>query len=77
MITDTQHVNIPEGGQILSVDNQWGELFLWALVDLKQTRVTRTIDIYGTGHSIPNLPRKHLGTVVVDSFVWHIFEQGV
>lgn len=48
---------------------------LWFIVDdAQQATVVRTFHIVGTGHPIP--PRtKHVGSVLMPPFKWHVFEE--
>jgi hypothetical protein len=75
-IADTQELPLPLGAEILSVGVQNDNLVLWAICDpYQQTRSPRTIEIFGTGHSIDrDTRRKFIGTVQMSSLVWHIFE---
>jgi hypothetical protein len=48
----------------------------WILVRPNEPMVTRTFEVYGTGHTIASAGAlKHVGTVLVDQFVWHVFER--
>ena len=76
-ITDKQTIMMPPGAQILSVANQRGKLCLWALVEPAWSDLeARTIEIIGTGNPIDlsGLWHEHIGTVVMEPFVWHVFE---
>ncbi len=77
-ITDTQHVILPMDARLLSVGNQRGNLCLWAIVNPVKAMETRCIEIIGTGNPIEKLVgfhREFLGTIVIDPFVWHVFER--
>lgn len=84
-IAKRQTVVLPAGAQILTAGLQRGELFVWALIDPeKAPSVERRIEVVGTGFSMFDSTRKHIGTVlseaaVIDgmmasAFVWHVFE---
>ena len=76
-ICDEQKILMPKGAKILSVQQQAGELFLWALYDPEKRKEERIIYIYGTRNSIQNHPvRKFIGTVQTQNgfLVWHVFE---
>jgi hypothetical protein len=78
-ITDAQVIMMPPGAQILSVANQRGTLCLWALVEPawadRSDLEARTIEIIGTGNPVERCSaRNHLATVVMEPFVWHVFE---
>jgi hypothetical protein len=63
-IADEQAVPMPAGARILSVQDQDGQLCVWALVDADvhaDTRTPmprRTFYIVGTGHPLPEALRK-------------------
>lgn len=71
----TDPIALPAGAQILHVDRQNGDIYLWALVDPSQPDEKRTFEIFGTGHRIDDSPRTHIGTVLIGTFVWHVFER--
>ena len=73
-LKDSQAIKMPIGAEILSVDNQDGQLCLWARVDEERTKEYREIVILGTGNPIEEEPSEFIGTLIVDSYVWHIFE---
>jgi len=51
-VTDIQHPKLPLGYEILSAGEQNGKLFIWALVNSKNTPINTTIAIVGTGNPI-------------------------
>jgi len=82
-ITDTQIVMLPLG-TILSVMEQNNKIVLYALVDPNAKPVDHIIDMYGTGHEVPDfddgLPfpqeRRFIGAVpMTTGLVFHIFER--
>ena len=74
IVTDIQIVLLPEGAQILHVDVQNHCLCLWALVDPEAPLYPQTIEVIGTGNTILTIGTiKHIGTVLMAPFVWHIF----
>lgn len=73
-LTDRQTVVMPIGSEILSVDNQRGSLCLWAMADPEQPEQNRNIEIIGTGNPMLDGRREFIGTVVMNPFVWHVFE---
>lgn len=77
-IQDNQILTMPHDAQILSVANQNGNLCLWAMVDPEANPVKRCIEIIGTGNPINTdigTDREFIGTVVINPFVWHVFER--
>lgn len=73
-IADRQEVYIPQGAEILAVDNHKGGLCVWALVD-KDSTIQEPIAfrIVGTGNPFEDTGLKYLDSVVIDPFVWHVF----
>jgi len=81
--TDETTISLPKGARILTaqVHPVSNGIYIWALVDPDEEEIEdRTIQIYGTGHSIPehyypdqliyiNTVQLHLGQLV-----FHIFE---
>ena len=70
-------VTLPVGSNILDIEYQEDNLFLWALVD---TLINETedveLEIGGTGWDIENPDQlKHLKTLHHKGFVWHIFKR--
>ncbi len=67
------------GAQILSVQEQHGSVNLWATVDTEAETEKITVDVYGTGHSLPvdEIAREHMATVQVmgGSGVYHFFKR--
>lgn len=76
---NTESVMMPQGSKILHVDNQDGKVCLWALVDpAAPSKAARIITVVGTGHQLwkaeDGKKNTYIGTVVVNPFVWHVFE---
>lgn len=75
-----QKIIMPTGAFILKVGEQFGELFLWAIVetDSKLLPMEKTICMFGTGHELPeNIDwlYNYIDTVIcANGLVWHIFE---
>ena len=70
-------VDLPEGAQILKVENQHGEFCLWALVNTRKKLVEqRKIIIRGTGHEVEYDNIKFISTFQIDDgrFIFHAFE---
>lgn len=66
---------MPEGAKILSVGNQRGNLCLWAMVDPTNPGVFRIFEMIGTGYPLSDVGLQFIGTVVIEPFVWHVFER--
>jgi len=75
VLSDRIIVSMPKGAEILHVGLQGGTPCLWALVDPDAPKIAREFRAFGTGHSIPDHPGGHVGTLLVmgDSLVIHIF----
>ena len=60
--------------KILTIQNQFGNPVMWAIVDSKLDDKTITVIAIGTGWEIPEGIDKYLGTIQdSDGFVWHYF----
>ncbi len=74
-----QHLTVPKGARILSVQDQRKTLCVWALVDEKERGTDRyRILIFGTGEPIwkPELSDFDYLTTVLQAdktLVWHLF----
>lgn len=79
-IIDRQKVPMRQSADILSVQFQGSQLVLWAMVDEDAPTKSRFIEIFGTGHPMPQLvpqsERRFLGTAQdpKTGLVWHVFE---
>lgn len=78
-ITDYQHIEMPIGAVIRTVQAQDDELCLWAEVDTEAPLMHRRyFEIFGTGHPIHygmGVERAYLGTVQMAGLVWHVYER--
>lgn len=74
-IRTRQIVMLPAGAKILSVQWQSGLLCFWALVDPNANKLSRCIEIFGTGHEVGEALRIYLGTAQAGPLVWHVFER--
>lgn len=77
-IADITVLTMPYDHKLLSVQNQNGEICLWALSDPKEDEFrTRTFRIFGTGNESERLENtfdmQFLGTVQTGPYVWHVF----
>jgi hypothetical protein len=73
-VTDgVQTIEMPKNARIVHVDAQFGAPCLWASVDSNRPKQRRNFVIYGTGDEITAIG-PYIGTVLIASFVWHIFE---
>ena len=65
---------IPDGAVVLSVAEQDSDMQMWVMVDPEKPLVQRRVDVYGTGMPLSDMQRRFIGTVVLRSYVWHVFE---
>jgi hypothetical protein len=75
-ITDEQILMIPlsNSNRFFSVGlDPSGHLCLWYAVDTDQPASELTVRIVGTGREMPENAGKHIGTVTMQPFVWHVF----
>ena len=74
-VTDFVSVEMPLNAVVLSVDNQDGALRLWAMVEPDMPKDIRHFYIVGTGNPMPAGLKKFIGTVLMPTFVCHVFER--
>lgn len=73
-------LHIPHGAEILSVQSQYNQPFLWALVDTGKREEARELHFLTTGQSIydePDYAFAYINTIQLDggALVFHIFER--
>lgn len=77
-IEDELVLVMPKGAEILHCDEQQGQPFFWALVDLNAPKEERLFVLRGTGHLIdrPSETLVYVGTHHLRSrgLVFHLFE---
>lgn len=66
---------MPFDAEILSAQLQGNGLCIWALVNPNNSTQARSIEIYGTGHDVPDGRREFIGTVQPGALVFHVFER--
>lgn len=71
-----QQLRMPEGAQILTVQEQRGQVCLWALVDENGEMESRHIETIGTGHPITGTERVYIGTYQLEGgdLIFHVFD---
>ena len=69
-------IELTVGAEILTVQEQLGDAFMWALVDLDAKLEMRRFRFAGTGHTIEENNLKYIGTFQLQNgaFVGHLFE---
>lgn len=72
-------IELPRSAEILTIQTQYGQPKLWALVSMddQEPPVKRTFKVYGTGHVLPDNPGKYIGTFQMfeGKIVFHLFEE--
>lgn len=68
---------LPQGYKILAVQEQYGQLVLYADVDIGEESLDIvTIRIIGTGHTIPDVPLEYINTIMESNgLVWHAYRE--
>ncbi len=74
LASTTSGIDMPRGSRLLHFDSQGSGLFIWALVDPNEAMDSRTFFVVGTGHTLPELHYRHVGSCMDGAFVWHLFE---
>jgi hypothetical protein len=74
--TGLVRIQMHEGANVLSVQNQNGTLVLWAVVDITAPKVEYEFYVAMTGALLPNEKLLYHGTAQSQhgSFVLHVFE---
>ena len=77
VVTQEQEINMPRGGEILTVQTQYNGPCVWAIVDPDQPVEPRRLRMFGTGHPFAiDAPHRHIGTFQSHggSLIFHVFE---
>ena len=77
--SEVQVFLIPKGAEVLTCQMQYGEPFLWVVVDTHASREDRSFAVVGTGYEIPDEKAErmtYISTVQqgLGHLVWHIME---
>jgi hypothetical protein len=74
-ITDRQIVDMPHECAPLTVQMQFGQLYLWAIVDPEKSTTGHPIIIAGTGNPLSEEVDgfTYIGSFHERRFVWHVF----
>lgn len=75
-IKDVQEISVPAGAGIMTVQMQGGRPCLWAHLNQQDIFQKRRIFIVGTGHSVPEVNVRYIGTFQTagGALVFHAFE---
>lgn len=77
----TVKITMPEGANVLTLQTQYNEPYIWVLVNTKNKDKTYTFDIVPTGREYNNaLSNKYIGTFQMSNsmfglLVFHVFLQ--
>jgi hypothetical protein len=78
-LTAASGLRMPRGARLLTVQVQAEDVCLWALVDPEAPMVTRTIRVFGTGHTVKLAATDaYIGTFQLSggALVFHAFDGG-
>ena len=73
----TVPITVPSGAQIVHVGLQHDKIKLWIMHEFDQSHTvphTRKFIVVGTGWLIDQTNPRHVGTVHMGPYVWHVFE---
>lgn len=76
-ITDgDQKITTPACAKLIHIGQHNEQIGLWFEVDSnEETVVDNIFRIFGTGHWIKKGPKgRHVGTVIMEPFVWHVYQ---
>jgi hypothetical protein len=75
-IKSQQVIEIPRQSKFLTLQLQDGVPCVWLEVNTNNTNTTqRVFKMHGTGHEFVNNLDVYLGTVLINGFVWHYYEE--
>jgi hypothetical protein len=75
-------IPMPKGAEPLDVQVQYGDMYLWCIVDTDQPYVDTELFVVGTGHALPATikyaPFRYIGTIQLEDGMWvfHVFWKG-
>ncbi len=78
-MNEQTEIVLPEFACPLSVHQQNGAICMWMKVDTSQHFIKRYFSVVGTGWDLDDREvigpiRMFIGTVLIDSRAWHVFE---
>ncbi len=71
---DIKEINMPDLYQVIHFNAIEGKLFVWAEVEPFSDPVPQYFILYGTGWAHKDILQEYIGTVIVEGFVWHLYE---
>jgi hypothetical protein len=73
-----QTIEMPRKAKVLTVQLQFNQPWMWAMVDSDNDKEVREFELRGTGENLPVLVatyRKYINTIQFDNgLVYHLFE---
>ena len=78
-VVDHALVQMPRGAQILTVDQQYNQAYIWALVDNAEPYVNHKFTVHGTGHPANDVEGlAFVGSLILmeGAFVGHVWDGG-
>jgi hypothetical protein len=77
-IVNSQSISIPQNSQFLRVGEQNGKLMLWVEIDTMVAIEPVNIEVWGTGHPMPDTPRGYIDSCQMSNgLVWHVYFEAV
>lgn len=70
-------VQLPDGAEILHAGMQDGNICLWAMTNTNVPEEEHLFKIFATGEPMEDNPVKYIGTVLINSYVFHVFYYGI
>lgn len=67
-----QDFSVPKFAEVVLVDEQRGQICVWMEIDDHNPPEVRKFAVYGTGRKVKG---RHCGSVVMEPFVWHVYEE--
>lgn len=76
-IRDIQIITVPFGAKMLYLDKQKDTICVWYECETKNPYEERTIYCFGTGHEIPNIGLRYIGSTMMlnGEVVFHYYEK--
>lgn len=72
-LCEAQSFDVPFEFNVLCVQEQDAAICCWAEVSGEDAYQTATFTIVGTGHTVPMMAGKYIGTVQQGPYVWHVY----
>ncbi len=73
----TPMLELARGAKCIHIGQQYGRVTMWAEVTADEEDIGLErwhLIVLGTGHQLPeDIEYEHLGTAMIDPFVWHVY----